>query len=123
MPFLARDDNKIALAMDAMRQLLEIQSTRQSWQFDLGTQELKRFDLTSSCGEHHDCEGHLQSIGEIIAIRYPGCRSRRYVRTTGEVVFVVLSDFSELSPRLAIAKNECQAWKAALDAHCTKVGD
>lgn len=122
MPFLTKYDNKIALAMEAMAQLLEMQSTQKSWQLSARMQELSRFDLTASCGEHDDCAGHLQSIWEVVAVRFPGCRSRRYVDGMREVYFVVLSDFSELSPKLGIAANECRAWEIALDAQHSLAG-
>lgn len=117
MPIPVKDD-RIALVMDSMRQLLDIQSSRTSWQISSKMQMLQRFDLTSSCGEHEDCANHLQLIWAAIAVHYPGCRSRRYVKSTGEVFFIVLSEFGELSPRLGIAYSECQAWSAALTTHC-----
>ncbi|QBE66353.1 hypothetical protein [Pseudoduganella lutea] len=122
MPFLKKDDNKIALAMEAMAQLLEMQSTQKSWQLSAAMQELPRLDLTASCGEHDDCADHLHSIWEAVAVRFPGCRSRRYVDGMGEVYFVVLSDFSELSPKLGVAHSECRAWEMALDAQHSLAG-
>lgn len=123
MPFLTKDDNRIALAMEAMAQLLEMQSTQKSWQLSPRMQELPRFDLTSSCGEHDNCAGHLKTIWEVVAVRYPGCRSRRYVGGMREVYFVVLSDFSELSARLGISHSECRAWEMALDAQRFLAGE
>lgn len=110
------DSQKIERALDAMRQLLEIQSTSQAWRLPQRPPALQRFDLTLSCGDHDDCSAHVRSIWEIIAVRYPGCRSRRYQKPSGDVFFVVLSEFSELSLQLGVAESECKAWIAALDA-------
>lgn len=66
------------------------------------------------CGTHGNCVEHRATHWKTISIRYPTCRARRYVNTHGIPFFVILSEFSELSYRLACGATECEAWEQAL---------
>lgn len=112
---LAHDEGgKIALALDAMQELLEMQTARGPWRPSVIDRHVEPFDRNSSCGTHENCAEYMDSVREAIVVSFPDCRTRRYIRSSGEVFFVVLSEFSELSRRIGIGESECGAWESAL---------
>lgn len=107
---------KISAALALMQESLKHQIVHISVDSVSYNTNIEPYGKQEICCDHKNCIKRREAHWKTISIRYPMCRARRYVSTDGIPFFVVLSEFSELSLRLARGETECAAWEQALSA-------